>query len=130
MRIARSLGISLRRFLGWAPWLHHTNGRIAAEAEYDATERHLWRALHDWETDRCPDCGQPYGEALWDPAIPEAERARWRAEYHQCLACHAMEEAKRRQQELDDETAARQGGKPPLTQHRKWHVHRDDVKGR
>ena len=131
MRLARKQGISLRRFLGWEPARYYDSGtgRVTQEAEYDEWERALWRAYADWESNCCPDCGQPLSESLWDPEIPEQERAKWRAVYWQCRACLELENAQTKQQELDKQRSDATG-RPVPHRHRKWTVSRDDERGR
>lgn len=117
LQICRELGVPLRRFLG------DTSG-----PDFDEWERAVWRAFHDWENDKCPGCGNPLTESLWDPKTPPDERPKWRAVYHQCRACLELENAQIKQEQLDDK-ARQQAGKDAPRQpyrYRKWSVSRDD----
>ena len=117
LRIARSLGVSLRRFWGWEPATH---GDIR-EAEFDAWERALWRAFDQWESDRCPDCGQAMSQSLW--RIISDDRPRWRGGYHECTACHDLELAQIKQAHDDEQRRKlRPSDPPPPTRYRKWFV--------
>lgn len=136
LRIARHLGVSLRRFHGWEPPQHthtHPDGSTTTipQPEYDAYERALWRALEDWEAGLCPDCGQPLHLSLWDPDQPAEERAKWRALYSSCRACLELENAQNKVADDDKQTQERlKLEQPPPHRHRKWRVERDDEKGR
>lgn len=64
MKLARSLGISHRRLLGWEPattYVHDDSGRLVSsrpEPEWDEAERGKLLALAEWEaTELCPRCG-------------------------------------------------------------------------
>lgn len=133
LRIARSRGISLRRFHGWEPTTFtNASGHSVQETENDSWERALWRAFQIWEDSRCSGCGNNLEESLWDPDIPTEERPRWRASYTQCLACMSLIQAQNKQHEDDQKQQKAMGeGAPALpTQHRHWSVIRDDIKGR
>jgi len=131
MRSARAQGVSLRRYLGWEPVRYYDSGtgRVTQEPEYDEWERALWTAFAQWEADRCPDCGQPLSQSLWDPEMPESQRAKWRAVYWQCRACLELENAQEKQRELDENQGKATGQYVPH-KHRKWQVTRDDERGR
>lgn len=124
LRIARSLGISLRRFWGWEPHTYTHDGRTIPEAEYDEWERALWRALEMWEQDRCPGCGQAMSESIW-PA--KKDRPHYRGGFHECSGCLAIEVAQIEQHRLDEQTRKARGkDAPPIpTNYRKWAAFRD-----
>lgn len=132
LKIARSLGVSLRRFWGWeaTTWRSDDGGKTVREAEYDEWERALWRAFDNWEQGRCPGCGEPFAESIWDRK--DDSRAKYRAGYHQCNACLALENAQIKQSNLDDELRKSRGknADPIPTRHRHWFVERNDEKGR
>lgn len=123
--------MSLRRFWGWEPatWTGDS-GRTVAEPEFDEWERALWRAFENWESERCPGCGEPFSEALWARSDPE--RPKYRAGFHRCNSCLELENAQIKQEQQDEsERKARGKDAPPIpTRHRHWFVERDDEKGR
>lgn len=116
LRLARSLGISVRRFWGQEP--------APDTPEYDGWERALWRALDDWEADRCPDCGQAMSESIW-PA--KKDRPHYRGGFHECSGCLAVELAQIEQHRLDEQAQKARGkDAPPIpTRYRKWAAFRD-----
>lgn len=64
--VARTLGISYKRLLGWEPatvYEYDDAGRMVSsrpEVEWDETERAWMIALAEWEsTEVCPMCGWP-----------------------------------------------------------------------
>lgn len=118
MRLARSLGISLRRFQGWRP---------DAGPEFDDWERALWRCFDDWERDRCPDCGQSLHESLWREDTPETHRPRWKVTTDWCMSCRELETAQLRASTIDQKRARAlpPDQPPPPTRYRKWRVTRD-----
>lgn len=127
LRICRELGVTLRRFL---------NVQGPTDPDYDDWERALWRAFHEWEAGRCPGCGQPFEDSLWDETQSAAERARWVAGFVECRACEVLELAQGVQQARDDTENERrrkqQGDRfvPVPARHRHWQVTRDDERGR
>lgn len=133
LRIARSRGISLRRFHGWEPTTYTTRaGHTYRDSENDAWERALWRAFDQWELTRCSGCGNSLEESLWDPDVPFEDRPKWWASFTQCLACKTLLLAQGTQSKEDEkmQKAMGEGASALPTQHRHWSVVRDDIKGR
>lgn len=75
--VARSLGVTLREFLGDDP--------KPGEPRYDDTERNLWRALQLFEADLCPGCGQPHTKSLYDR--DNDTHPTYGAGFVECLGC-------------------------------------------
>lgn len=119
--------MSLRQFLGlWRD----------GEPLFDDWERSLWRAFHEWEAGRCPGCGQPLTESLWDDKQSPAERAKWLATFVECRACEVLEITQGVQHQRDEQANERRRKEmgdsyiPIPTSHRHWRVRRDDQQGR
>ena len=77
VEVARSLGISHRRFLGWEPvtrYRYDDHGRVTdswREPEWSPPEREKMLALAFWDAVyRCPVCGGPKAECQ----SPESEK--------------------------------------------------------
>lgn len=112
LRIARNLGIPVRKFWG-----------LTTDHRYDEWERALWRALDDWEQDRCPGCGQPMSESVF-PA--KKDKPTYAGAFYECAGCEAVEAAQIRQAELDEEARKSRGKDAPAspTRHRRYYPHR------
>lgn len=99
LKRARSLGVSLRRYLGWEPTTTTRTGPDGTtitrrtEPEFDDWERALWAALDAYEAGCCPDCGIPHAEGLFDADKPLGDRVAWQVGMAQCEPCKAIETA-------------------------------------
>ena len=116
----------MRRFHGWEPTTFTLGDSTWREPEFDAWERAVWRALADYEADRCPGCGQPLAESLWDAAVPAGQRPAWETGYYECRACELLEIAQNRIAERD-RRQTEVNGFPVATHHRRWYVARKDT---
>ncbi|GAA2183374.1 hypothetical protein GCM10009785_26690 [Brooklawnia cerclae] len=120
--------MSLRRFLGWEQRTVtvERDGRTVttAEPEYDDWERAIQIAYDDWRGDVCPDCGQPLSVSLLDREHPDGHR--WVAGFQECRSCAALEEARHKQSETDEQRRKVFKGVFIPTGHRRWHVKRID----
>jgi len=93
---ARTLGVSVKRLLGWEPetrTVHHylPDGRLresvtVRESEWDDEQRGLMLALDVVEHDACDGCGQPLSETM----APDAFESYVAEAAGRCHACDAI----------------------------------------
>lgn len=119
LRIARKLGITLRRFHGDDP--------KPGEPEFDDWERAHWRAFEIWEADTCSGCGGQLSDTLHDEN--REHQPVFDGAFVECLKCKAIElaqDAQRRsdakkQASLDEKFKDNPQQAPRLpSSHRKW----------
>lgn len=62
VKVARSYGISPKRFMGWEPKVYTSPGVMRQEEEWDEETRLLALAYEAWETSLCSGCGHLLSE--------------------------------------------------------------------
>lgn len=122
LAIARSLGVSLRRFNGWEPTTVTTTRPdgttiTTRDPEFDAWERSLWIAFDAWEKQYCPGCGTPYERGLWDNDAEPDKRPRWRVGMYRCRPCEVLEQVQSKHVKALE---AANHDQPVPTHHLKW----------
>lgn len=117
--MARTLGLSEKRILGWEPTETHVHeyddaGRlvrttVTREPEWDDQQRANMLALAEYEADLCA-CGLPKDVADTDPDL--------RAKYRTCPVCAGLAKEARRQHKADESAVRHLGSEPDPYAHR------------